>query len=323
MLKRTSRANARILITGANGQIGTDLVRALRQQHGATNVIASDIRKPSAQAYTEGPFEYCDVIDRKGFEKLIVDHNIDTLIHNSAIMSVLGEAQPHKCMELNIDGTRNALELARIHNLKVFSPSTMAVFSGISGKVKTQDDCILQPTTIYGVTKVFLEQLGEYYRKKFNIDFRSVRLGGIISSDAPPGGGTTDYAVWMYHYAIDGKTYECPVLPDEPLPMMYMPDCLSVIQACLDAPKDKLTRSVYNTAAISFTPTDVANSIRKIYPDFKVEYKRGVAQDIANSWPDSMDDTNARRDFNWAHKWDLDAMTKDMLEKIRIQKKGK
>lgn len=317
----TATAKApRMLFTGANGQIGSDLVTAFRRQLGPFNVIASDVRKPRQAAYSAGPFMFLDVLDKGAMERVIVDNNIDTVVHLSAIMSVLGEAQPQKCIDLNVNGTTNVLELARVHNLKVFSPSTMAVFNIDAGKDMTKDSTVMNPTTVYGVTKVFLEQLGTYYAKKYDIDFRCVRYGGIISSDTLPGGGTTDYAVWMYHYALDGKKYTCPVNPDEALPMMYMPDCLSGTLQYIAAPKEQLSRNVYNIAGISFTPAMLVESIKKYVPNFEVEYVPGVANDIAYTWPNQLDDTNLRNDIKWAHEWDLDRMTRDMLEKIAAAK---
>lgn len=310
----------RMLVLGANGQIGSELVTAFRGKYGAANVIASDIRKPADKYYQEGPYQFLSALDKNGMEKAIVDNNIDVVIHLAAIMSVLGEANPQRCIELNVNGLTNVLELARTHGLSVYAPSTMAVFSPDSGKTLTKDDTILNPTTVYGITKVFLEQLGAYYGRKFGVDFRCLRYPGVISADTLPGGGTTDYAVWMYHYALDGKKYTCPVLPDEPLPMMYMPDCLRGTVEMVTADRAKLTRNVYNITGMSFTPDQLLKSIRRHIPDFEVEYVPGVAQDIAHSWPDSMDDSNAAKDFAWTPEWDLDRMTDDMLRKVAAMK---
>ncbi len=306
----------RVLVTGALGQIGTDLTKLLRTKYGAENVIASDIRKPHGDLKTSGPFMYCDVLNRAQMESIIVENDITWIVHLSAIMSVLGEQIPQKALDLNVDAVRNVLELARTHNLRTFIPSTMAVFNKDAGQIMTKDDCILNPTTVYGITKVFLEHLGGWYNRKYGVDFRSLRYPGILAAETLPGGGTTDYAVHMYHYALKGKEYTCPVLPGEALPMMYMPDCLKCTERILEADASKLTRRVYNIAAISFTPAEVEASIKKFIPGFKVRYERGLAQSIAETWPKSMDDSNARRDWGWNPEWDLDRMTKDMLEKI-------
>jgi threonine 3-dehydrogenase len=312
----------RILVTGANGQIGTDLVNALRGRHGIDAVVATDVRTPAKA--TPGPFHFLDVCDAASIERLVVEHRVNTVVHNAALMSVLGELRPQDAIRLNVDGVRNVLEVCRKHNLRLYAPSTMAVFNEQSGKVMTKDDTMLNPTTVYGITKVFLEQLGSYYHKKFGVDFRSIRYPGIISAEAPPGGGTTDYAVWMYHYALQNKTYTCPVLPTEPLPMMYMPDCLDATISLIEAPRAKLSRCVYNLSAFSFTPEELVKSINAAgLPDFKNEYKRGFQQDIAASWPDSIDDSNFRRDLGWSNKYDLNAMTKAMLSALRrLEKEG-
>jgi threonine 3-dehydrogenase len=299
------------------GQIGTDLAAALRQKYGRDSVIASDIRKCQGNTLMDkGPFVYCDALDQGQIEKLVVDNNINWIVHLSAIMSVLAEGMPQKAMDLNINAVRNVLEVARIHKLRTYIPSTMAVFNKDAGQDMTKDDTILNPTTIYGVTKVFLEHIGCYYHRKFGVDFRCMRYPGMIAAETLPGGGTTDYAVHMYHSALKKEKYICPVLPNEALPMMYMPDCLKSTMMLLEAPEEKLTRRVYNIAAMSFTPEEVKASIQKVIPDFTVDYEKGLAQDIAETWPNQMDDSNAQKDWLWKPDWTLDMMTKDMLEKV-------
>lgn len=324
MLSRTRFTHSvakRTLIIGANGQIGSELVTALRLRHGADNVIAADVVAPPTPFDKRGRFLYLDVMDQNALNKVVVDEGIDWVVHLAAIMSVRGESNPQACLDLNVTGLRHVFETCRLHKLRCFAPSTMAVFSPESGKVMTKDDATLNPTTVYGITKVFLEQLGGYYSRKYGLDFRSVRYPGIISSDTLPGGGTTDYAVWMYHYAIEGKVYACPVEANEPLPMMFGPDCLDGTVALLEAPKEKLKRNVYNLAGFSFTPAELLTSIRKVIPDAAIAYESGkVQQEIAHSWPDSLDDSNARRDWGWNTKWDLDRMTVEMIKAIRKQK---
>lgn len=303
----------RILITGGNGQVGTDLSIVLRKKYGVENVIVTDLSKNPNPG--TGPYEHLNVLDRSRLEELVVKYDIDWMFHNAALMSVLGEQQPHKALELNIDGLRTTLEVARVHKLRYFCPSTMAVFGADAGKVMTKDDTILNPTTVYGITKVLLEQLGSYYYRKFGVDFRSVRLPGVISVATLPGGGTTDYAVHMYHYALRKEQYKCPVLADEPLPMMYVDDAIEGMVQLMEADRAKLTRCVYNIAGVSFTPSELKKSIEK-FTSLDMVYERGIAQDIAHSWPDSMDDSNARKDWGWNPKFDLDGMTKIMLTDI-------
>jgi threonine 3-dehydrogenase len=312
-----SHERPRILITGALGQIGTDLTSALRSKYGVESVIATDIRKVQGNTLAgQGPFQYLDVLDYKQLEQAVVDNNINWIVHLSAIMSVLAEAIPQKAMDLNINAVRNVLEIARVHRCRTYAPSTIAVFNKDAGQDNTPDDTILNPRTIYGVTKVFLEQLGVYYQWKYGVDFRCMRYPGMIAAETLPGGGTTDYAVHMYHYALKGETFTCPVNPDEALPMMYMPDCVKATLMLLEAPEQKLTRRVYNLAALSFTPEDVRKSIKKYIPGFEVKYERGLQQDIASTWPNQLDDSNARRDWGWSHDWSLDMMTRDMLKKV-------
>jgi threonine 3-dehydrogenase len=312
-----SKKHPRILITGGLGQIGTDLSIVLRKKFGAENVIVTDINKATESVRNAGPFFHCDALDRSRMEQLVVDHDVTWMIHLSAIMSVLGEKIPHQAMDLNIDGLRNALEVSRKHQLRIFAPSTMAVFGADAGKVMTKDDTILNPTTVYGITKVFLEQLGAYYHRKWGVDFRSLRYPGIISAATLPGGGTTDYAVHMYHYALKKELFACPVLPNEPLPMMYIDDAVNGTVQFIEADRSLLKRSTYNLAGFSFTPAELQKSIQAFIP-MPMKYEDGVTvtQQIAHSWPDSMDDTNARNDWGWKPAFSVDDMTRVMLEEI-------
>ncbi|CUG05358.1 L-threonine 3-dehydrogenase, putative [Bodo saltans] len=313
----SAKKNPKILITGGLGQIGTDLSIILRKKYGAENVIVTDINKASDSVLQAGPFFHCNSLESGRLEQLVVDNNVDWILHLSAIMSVLGEKIPHQCMDLNIDGLRIALEVARKHNLRIFAPSTMAVFGADAGKVMTKDDTILNPTTIYGITKVLLEQLGAYYNRKWGVDFRSIRYPGIISAATLPGGGTTDYAVHMYHYALNNQTFNCPVHANEPLPMMYIDDAVNGTVKFLEADRSLLKRCTYNMAGFSFTPDELHKSIEK-HTKLSMTYEEGtsVAQGIAHSWPDSMDDTNARNDWGWKPEFLLDDMTKVMFDEI-------
>jgi threonine 3-dehydrogenase len=305
-----------VFITGGLGQVGTDLTSAMRAKYGNDNVIVTDLHDPPAGYKMEGPFEKLDCLDKKRFNELLVKYKPSQLVHLSAIMSVLGENKPHLCMDLNIDGLRIALEAAREHNMKIFAPSTMAVFCPESGKTMTKDDCILKPTTLYGITKVLLEQLGDYYFRKFGVDFRCIRYPGVISAPTLPGGGTTDYAIHMYHSALKKKPFTCPVLPNEPLPMVYVDDAINGTVQLMEAPRASLKRSVYNMAAFSFTPDELARNLAANGYPLSVEYKEGIQQKIAHSWPDTIDDTNARQDWGWNPQYDLDRTTKLMLKMI-------
>jgi len=314
-------ASTRILVTGAVGQIGTELVPLLRSKYGNENVVASDIKEPSHPVFSQGPFRYVDITDHHSIAGVIVEHRINWVFHLSSLISVAAEKKPQLALDVNVNGIRNICEVAKDFNLRVFAPSTIAVFSPESGKIHTKDDTILKPTTLYGVTKVYLEQLGTYYQKKNGMDFRCLRYPGIISSEAPPGGGTTDYAVDVFYNAIQ-KTPEkfiCGLEPTESLPMMYMPDCLKATIYLMEAPPEKLTRRVYNVGAFSFTPEEIFTLIKKRVPNLPIEYKPDYRQQIASSWPDSLDDSNARRDWGWKPQWTVDGMVDDMLAKLRIR----
>ena len=307
-------AKKRILVTGANGQIGSELIGLLRGVYGKNHVVATDIAEPPVM---ESPFRLLNVVDRSSIEKVVLSENIGTILHLAAIMSVRGEANPHLCMELGIDAVQHMFEVARVHNCRLYIPSSIAAFSPESGKHIANDKVQQNPTTIYGITKVFAEQLGSYYNQKFGTDFRSLRYPGILSAATLPGGGTTDYAVWMYHYALQKKKYACPLPKDAALPMMYLPDCMDSTVAALEAPRESLTKCVYNISAMSFTPEQVADSIRKVIPSFEVDYvPQPVPTAIAASWPASMCDDAARRDFKWQPKYDLDKMSADMIKEI-------
>eukprot|EP00698_Gefionella_okellyi_P023599 TRINITY_DN80_c0_g1_i1.p1 TRINITY_DN80_c0_g1~~TRINITY_DN80_c0_g1_i1.p1 ORF type:complete len:446 (+),score=78.60 TRINITY_DN80_c0_g1_i1:184-1521(+) len=313
-------SGVRALITGANGQLGVELARLLRRQNGADSVVCTDLRMPSKDVRANGPFYYADACDYERLASLVVDHNVNTVIHFAAILSAAGERNPDLAMKVNIDGTHVAFQLAKNFNLRIFAPSTIGAFGSTTPRDQTPDLTIQRPSTFYGVSKVYLELLGEWYASKYGVDFRCLRYPGIISADVAPGGGTTDYAVDIYIEAIKHRMYQCYLRGDTALPMMYIPDCLEATAAFVQAPRSLLKQSVYNLAAISFTPEQIAASIAKRIPEFKITYKvdEAVRQKIADSWPRSLDDSNARKDWGWQHKFDLQKMTDDMLERIKV-----
>jgi len=317
----------RILITGAVGQIGSELTMVLREKFGNDNVLATGRKtQPSEALLNSGPFEFIDIGKRETVEKVVKEYDIDTIYNMAAILSAVGEEKPLLAWDVNINGLYNCLEVAREHEMaRVFVPSSIAVFGPETPRVNTPNETILKPKTMYGVTKVAGELLGDYYVKRFGLDVRGVRYPGIISSETLPGGGTTDYAVEIFYEAIKKKHYTCFLSENTTLPMMYMPDCLKGTLDLMDAEFSKLKHHCdYNLAAISFSAGQLAAEIKKHIPGFTVEYKPDRRQAIADSWPQSIDDTPARREWGWRPKYDLATMTSDMLEKLgQRYKEGK
>jgi threonine 3-dehydrogenase len=316
-----------ILVTGATGQIGSELVPHLRKKFGDSRVVASDIKSPAADSKVgeSGSFVYCDVQQEDGLARIVLEHGIGTVIHLASLLSAIGEKNPGLALKVNNRGFENVMEVAKQNELKVFAPSSIAVYGDGVQRDNTPDLSIHRPSTMYGITKVHCELLGIYNQQKFGVDFRSLRFPGIISSEAWPGGGTTDYAVEIFYEALLNGSYQCFLSKDTVLPMMYMPDTLRSITGLLDAADEKLTQRVYNVAAFSFTPEQLQQSIAKCMPGFEISYQPDFRQQIADTWPRSLDDSQARKDWDWEPEYDLDGMVEDMLEKLegRLIKLGR
>ncbi|MCX6231822.1 MAG: NAD-dependent epimerase/dehydratase family protein [Bacteroidetes bacterium] len=309
----------KILVTGSSGQIGSELVLALRNIYGGENVIASDkCDNASKKIKDSGPFVKLDVLDASAMGAIIDNYQIDAIIHLAAILSAVGEKNPMLAWTVNINGLINVLELAREKKLaRVLIPSSIAAFGPTTPVDNTPQKTILKPTTMYGVTKVAGELLADYYVAKYGMDIRGLRYPGIISNETLPGGGTTDYAVAIYYEAVKTGKFECFLSEDTMLPMMYMPDCLKATIDLFHADFSKLkNHSDFNVGAFSVTPKLLAESIKKYIPGFEITYKTDFRQAIADSWPNSIDDSCAREEWGWQPAFDLDAMTQDMLKVI-------
>ena len=310
-----------ILVIGCAGQIGTELTLALRKIYGNKNVIATDLKDAPDVIKDSGPFETLDILDKDKMRSIIKNNNIDGIVNLAAILSAVGEEHPMLAWNVNMNGLINVLELAREYNIEtVLTPSSIAAFGPETPAYDTPQETILKPKTMYGITKVAGELLGDYYFQKYDLDVRGLRYPGIISHEALPGGGTTDYAVAIYYDAIKYGTYTSFVKADTKLPMMYMPDCLNATIQLFQAEKSILKHhSDFNLAAMSFTVEELANSIKKHIPEFEIEYKPDYRQAIADSWPKTIDDSAAREEWGWKHEYNLDKMTEDMLKHIRIK----
>lgn len=317
--------SSKILIIGACGQIGSELTYKLRVIHGDENVIASDINYGNVELVNSGIFEIVDAMDYASLNVCVEKHNIDTVYLMAAMLSATGEKYPNKAWDLNMTSLFNVLDLAKANYIKkVFWPSSIAVFGPSTPKIDTPQYTSMEPTTVYGITKQVGERWCEYYHQKYGVDVRSIRYPGIISWKTLPGGGTTDYAVEIYHKALENKSYDCFLNDASMLPMMYMEDAIKATVDIMDAAPEKIKiRSSYNLAAMSFTPVEIAESIKKHIPEFTISYSPDFRQEIADSWPKSIDDSSAREDWNWDHSYDLEATTKEMLTQLEALKTAK
>ncbi len=309
----------RILVTGACGQIGSELTMALRARYGGDNVVATGHRTaPGPELRDSGPFAFIDVSRRETIESVVDRYGIDTIYHMAAILSATGEQKPQLAWDVNINGLYNVLELARERQMaRLFCPSSIAAFGPETPRDNTPQETILQPKTMYGVTKVAGELLCDYYFHRFGLDVRGVRYPGIISSETLPGGGTTDYAVEIFYEALKHGRYTCFLREDTVLPMMYMPDCIKATIDLMEADLAQLKHhSDFNLAAFSFSPAELVAEIQKHIPDFVCEYEPDFRQEIADSWPRTIDDSAAREEWGWEPDYDLPAMAADMLEKL-------
>jgi nucleoside-diphosphate-sugar epimerase len=321
-LKNMLRETKRILVTGALGQIGSELTLELRKIYGAENVIATDIvNKPTVEMSDSGPFAVMDVLSTTSIDNIVSKYKIDTIYHMAVILSAIGEKNPQMAWNVNMNGSINILEAGIKYEMcRIIIPSSIAVWGNGVPLENTPQACCLKPTTMYGVTKVCGELLADYYVQRFGLDVRGLRYPGIISHATLPGGGTTDYAVAIYYEAIDKGKYTCFVNAETRLPMMYMPDAINSTIQLANADFSNLKHhGDYNLSAMSFSVAELAESIKKYIPNFEITYEPDYRQAIADSWPNSIDDSSARKEWGWKHSWDLDAMTKDMLKNLRTR----
>ena len=315
-----------ILIIGSTGQIGSELTMKLRGLYPEGNVVAGYIpgAEPRGELLESGPSVVVDITNPQQIADAVDRYNVDTIYNLAALLSAVAEVKPQLAWKIGLGGLFNTLEVAREKNCAVFTPSSIGSFGSSTPHVKTPQDTIQRPDTMYGVTKVSGELLSDYYAKRFGVDTRSVRFPGLISYVAPPGGGTTDYAVDIYYYAVNGEKFKCPLKPGTLMDMMYMPDALRAAVEIMEADPAKLKhRNSFNIASMSFDPEEIYHKIKEYVPDFEMEYELDpLRQKIADSWPDSLDDTCAREEWGWKPEYDLDAMTQDMLVNLR-KKLGK
>ncbi len=308
----------KILVIGASGQIGVELTLALRKIYGNANVVASDLREENDLLKGTGPYVSLDVMNKEMLHVQVIRQNITQIYLLAAILSATGEKNPNLAWSLNMQSLLNVLDIAREEKLtKVYWPSSIAVFGPTSPRQNCPQQTVIEPITVYGISKYAGEFWCNYYHQRFGVDVRSLRYPGLISYKSAPGGGTTDYAVEIFHEAIEEKKYECFLQDDTYLPMMYMPDAIKATIELMEAPAEKITvRTSYNLSGMSFSPKEIAAEIKKHLPDFSISYKPDYRQAIANSWPQSIDDTVARNDWGWKEEYDLSRMVTDMLDNL-------
>jgi nucleoside-diphosphate-sugar epimerase len=312
-------AKGKILVIGASGQIGVELTMALREIYGNANVIASDLREENELLKGSGPYVSLDVMNKEMLHVQVIRQNITQIYLLAAILSATGEKNPNLAWNLNMQGLLNVLDIAREEKLeKVYWPSSIAVFGPTSPKENCPQQTIIEPTTVYGISKYAGEFWCNYFHHRYGVDVRSLRYPGLISYKSAPGGGTTDYAVEIFYEALENKQYKCFLQEDTYLPMMYMPDAIRATIELMEAPKERISvRTSYNLSSMSFSPKEIAAEIKKHIPSFEVSYAPDYRQEIANSWPQSIDDSVARTDWGWKHEYDLPRMTEDMLRNLK------
>lgn len=308
----------KVLIIGAHGQLGVELTHQLRKLKGANNVLATDLRETPTEALREGPYEQLDILDTQRFHALIDLYEIKEVYHLAAILSAKGEQNPPQAWQLNMESLITVLEAGRNKLNKVYWPSSIAIFGPDTPKENTPQHTLTNPTTVYGISKLAGEKWCAYYFKKYGVDVRSLRYPGLIGHKTLPGGGTTDYAVDIFHKAIAGEAYECFLAPDTLLPMMYMEDAVKATLDLMEAPASAIKlREAYNIASLSFTPAQIAEAIRTYYPDFEVTYRPDFRQEIAETWPHSLDDGAARSDWGWQPQYHLGALVDAMIAHLK------
>jgi nucleoside-diphosphate-sugar epimerase len=308
----------RILVTGAGGQIGSWLVPRLRSLYGTANVLATDVRAPAGELVDDGPFQVLDATHARSVGQAVMRHEADTVFHLAAILSAVGERDPRLAWHVNMSSLEAVLEVAREQGCAVFTPSSIGVFGPETPKDPTPQDTVMRPATMYGITKVAGELLCDYYHARYGVDTRGVRFPGLVSHGAPPGGGTTDWAVDIFYKAVEQGRYSCFLAPDAQLDMMYMPDAIRAIIGLMEADPARLThRNAFNVTAMQLTPAKLASEIQKHLPHFEIHYDVDpVRQSIADSWPDRIDDSAARSEWDWCPEFDMESMTADMLKHL-------